>query len=63
MQLVLRGELAFVTATLTFRGTSVAIPDVLVDTGAASTVINADMAAEAGALLGPGDRNLTLDFA
>lgn len=56
MQLVLRGELAFVTATLTFRGVSVAIPDVLVDTGAASTVFNADLAAEAGVLLGHGDR-------
>lgn len=56
MWLPLRGELAFVTATLTYRGTSIDVPDVLVDTGAASTVINADLAGEAGVFLGPSDR-------
>lgn len=56
MQLVIRGELAFITATLTFRGVSVEVPDVLIDTGAASTVINADLAADAGVFLGHGDR-------
>ena len=48
MQLISRHELVFVTATLTYRGKTVEIPDVLVDTGAASTVINADLAADAG---------------
>lgn len=38
-------------ATLTYRRTTVEIPDVLVDTGAASTVINADLAADAGIYL------------
>jgi predicted aspartyl protease len=56
VQLVIRGELAFITATLTFRGVSVEVPDVLIDTGAASTVINADLAADAGVFLGHGDR-------
>ena len=55
MQLTSRHELAFVTATLTYRGTTVAVPDVLVDTGAASTVLNADLAAEAGIYLVPND--------
>jgi hypothetical protein len=56
VQLISRHELAFVTATLTYRGTTIDIPDVLVDTGAASTVINADLAADAGIYLGPNDR-------
>jgi predicted aspartyl protease len=56
VQLALRGDLAFVTARLTFRGVSVDVPDVLVDTGAASTVLNADLAAEASVFLEPSDR-------
>lgn len=48
MQLTFRHDLAFVTATLTYWGISIEIADVLVDTGAASTVINADFAAQAG---------------
>jgi predicted aspartyl protease len=56
VDLILRGELPFVTAHLTYRGTTVAIPDVLVDTGAASSVINADRAAEAGVFLSGADR-------
>lgn len=56
MQLTFRHDLAFVTATLTYRGTTIEIPDVLVDTGAASTVINADLAADAGIHLAPSDQ-------
>jgi predicted aspartyl protease len=55
VQLISRHELVYVTATLTYRGTTVEIPDVLVDTGAASTVINADLAADAGIYLEPSD--------
>jgi predicted aspartyl protease len=56
VQLQLRGELPFVTASLTFRTTTIEISDVLVDTGAASTILNADFAAEAGVYLDPSDR-------
>lgn len=56
MRLTCRHELAFVTATLTYRGSAIEIPDVLVDTGAASTVINADHAADAGIYLEASDR-------
>jgi predicted aspartyl protease len=56
VQLTSRHELAFVTATLTYRGSTIEIPDVLVDTGAASTVIDADHAANAGIYLEPSDR-------
>ena len=56
MQLVCRHELVFVTATLTYRGSTIEIPDVLVDIGAASTVIDADHAANTGVYLEPSDR-------
>jgi predicted aspartyl protease len=60
VQLTLRHDLAFVTATLTYRGATVSVPDLRVDTGAASTVINADLAADAGVFLEPRDRLRTL---
>lgn len=55
MQLTFRHELAFVTATLTYSGVSIEIANVLVDTGAASTIINADLAADAGVFVSPTD--------
>lgn len=55
MQLTFRHDLAFVTATLTYSGTSIEVADVLIDTGAASTIINADRAAEAGIYVSPND--------
>jgi predicted aspartyl protease len=55
VQLTLRHDLAFVTATLTYAGVSIEIADVLVDTGAASTIINADLAADAGVFVSPTD--------
>lgn len=55
MQLTSRNELVFVTANLTYSGVSIEIPEVLVDTGAASTVINADFAAQAGVYVRPFD--------
>lgn len=56
MRLTSRNELVFVTATLTYRRTTIEIPDVLLDTGAASTVIDADHAAKVGIYLEPTDR-------
>jgi len=56
VQLISRHDLVYVTATLTYRGTTVEIPDILVDTGAASTVINADLAADAGIYLEAADQ-------
>jgi predicted aspartyl protease len=55
VQLTSLHDLVFVTATLTYSGVSIEIADVLVDTGAASTVINADLAAQAGVYLSPAD--------
>lgn len=56
MQLTLRGELAFVTASLTHAGVTITVPDVLIDTGAASSVFNADIVAEAGIFARHADR-------
>jgi predicted aspartyl protease len=55
VQLTFRHDLAFVTATLTYADVSIEIADVLVDTGAATTIINADLAAEAGVYVSPAD--------
>ena len=56
MQLISRYELPFVTAVLTYRDKTIEIVNVLIDTGAASTVINADLAADAGIYLAANDQ-------
>jgi predicted aspartyl protease len=60
MRLTLRDELPFVTMTLTHHGTTIDVPDVLVDTGSASTILNADLAASVGIVPQPSDRLRTL---
>lgn len=56
LQLVLREGLPFVTLTLAHKGASVDVPNVLVDTGAASTVVNADIAGAIGVVAERTDR-------
>lgn len=56
MHLTLRGELAFVTATVAHEHATITVPDFLVDTGAASSVLNADIAGDAGIFVHPADR-------
>lgn len=60
MRLTLRDELPFVTVTFTHRGASAQVPDMLVDTGSASTLLNADIAAGLGIVPEPTDRLRTL---
>jgi len=48
MQLLLKDSLPFVTVTITHNGKTVNIPDVLVDTGSASTILAADRLAAIG---------------
>lgn len=55
MLLTFRHDLAFVTATLSYTGKSIEIANVLIDTGAASTIVNADLAADAGVYVSPTD--------
>ncbi len=42
MKLHLRNKLIFVNADITYQGNTVTIPDVLVDTGAAASIFDAD---------------------
>ncbi len=48
MRLTLRHELMFTTMSVVHRGVEIVVADVLVDTGAASTVVNADLVAAGG---------------
>ena len=60
MKLTLRDELPFVTMILSHGGVTVELPNVLVDTGSASTILNADIASSIGIVPEPGDRLRTL---
>jgi predicted aspartyl protease len=60
MRLALRDELPFVTVTVGHGATKVEVPDVLVDAGSASTLLNADVAASLGTVPEPQDRLRTL---
>ncbi len=48
MQLLLKDELPFVVVTVEYKGRTVDIPEVLVDTGSASTILAADRLIEIG---------------
>ncbi len=43
MQLLLKDDLPFVAITLAYRGATIDVPHVLIDTGSATTVISADV--------------------
>ncbi|MGC4113616.1 MAG: retropepsin-like aspartic protease [Myxococcales bacterium] len=55
MILDLRHNLPFVRVCITYRGRTAEVPDVLVDTGSASTVISADAVEPLGLVLEPTD--------
>ena len=48
MDLRLKDELPFLEVTITFRGSTITVQDVLLDTGSASTVFAADIVARIG---------------
>jgi len=48
MQLLLKDDLPFVVVTVEYKGKAVDIPNVLVDTGSASTILAADGLIEVG---------------
>ena len=60
VQLVLQGSLPFVTVGITHHGQTREVPDVLVDTGSANTVIAAEVMARLLVVPEPGDRLRTL---
>ena len=55
MQVSLKDNLPFVTLTVTYQGQSISLPEVLIDTGSAHTVLAADAVAAIGIALEPND--------
>ena len=55
MPLTLRDNLPFITITVTYQGTTMDIPQVLVDTGSATTLLAADIVATIGIVPLPQD--------
>lgn len=55
MQLTLKDDLPFVALTLTYKGATLVVPEVLVDTGSAGTILAADQVANIALLPEPGD--------
>ena len=60
MQLIRRYDLPFTSVSITYRGSTIEIPQVLVDTGSASTVISADLVDSIGIFPLPEDRIVTI---
>ena len=60
MQLVRRYDLPFTLVSIDYRGSTIEIPQVLVDTGSASTVISADLVDSIGIFPLPDDRIVTI---
>jgi hypothetical protein len=61
MPLTLRDNLPFITITVTYQGTTMDIPQVLVDTGSATTLLAADIVATIGIVPLPQDGSERLD--
>ena len=55
MRLALRDSLPFITVSITYCGAGLEIPNVLVDTGSAGTLLAADMLAKIGIVPEPYD--------
>ena len=55
MQLTLRDDLPFLSVTVAYQGAEIEIPDVLVDTGSATTILAADQVARIGIVPEPSD--------
>jgi len=60
MQLILRDDLPFVELTVIYKGYTIEIPSVLVDTGSASTILAADQVTVINIFPEPEDRLFTI---
>ena len=60
MQLIRRYNLPFTSVSIAYQGSTIEIPQVLVDTGSASTVISADLVDSIGIFPLPDDRIVTI---
>ncbi len=55
MRLTLRDDLILVSVTVTYRGKEINVPDVVVDTGSATTMLSTDIVAQIGVVPEPQD--------
>jgi predicted aspartyl protease len=55
MQLTLKDDLPFVTLNLVYRGATLVVPEVLVDTGSASTILSSNQVARVALIPEPAD--------
>ena len=55
MQFILTDNLPFAAITVVYRGAALSVPDVLIDTGSASTILAADIVARVGLVPEPTD--------
>lgn len=60
MQLIRKYDLPFTAVSITYRGSTIEIPQVLVDTGSTSTVISVDLVDSIGIFPLPEDRLSTI---
>jgi hypothetical protein len=60
MQLTLKDDLPFITMTVAYRGAEIDVPNVLVDTGSASTILSADWMSQIGLSPQPDDTLYTI---
>ncbi len=55
MRLLLKGELPFAPVTVVYRGQSITLPETLIDTGSARTILSADVVAQINLIPEPDD--------
>jgi predicted aspartyl protease len=55
MRLTLKDDLPFLSVTVAYQGAEIEIPDVLVDTGSATTILAADQVSRIGIVPEPAD--------
>ena len=55
MQLTLKDDLPFISLKVTYQGREIEVPEVLVDTGSAGTLLAADSVAQIGIMPEPDD--------
>lgn len=60
MQLTLKDDLPFITITVGYRGAEIDLPNVLVDTGSAGTILSADWMRQIGIVPQPQDTLYTI---
>jgi predicted aspartyl protease len=55
MKLLLKDNIPFITITATYKGTELEVPDILIDTGSATTILSTDIVTSIGIVPSPED--------